>query len=151
MALFRAPIAILLCGLSSLAGPVRAADAAREELARLQGTWVMTALEINGEKLPAEKFQSTKLEITGDRYITDTGRGRHEATLKLDPAKDPRTIDMTFADGPNKGDTAEGIYKLEGDTLTICRPRLPPQPRPTEFSTKPGTDRFIVVWKRDKQ
>ena len=135
-------------GLSLSAGA--APDAAKHELDKLQGKWVMAELEVNGEKVPAEKFQASRLEIKGDRYIVNSGRSTHEASLKLDPTKTPKTMDMTFLDGDNMGDTAEGIYKLEGDTLTICRPRLPPQERPTEFVTKPGTDRFIVVWKREK-
>ena len=125
-------------------------DAAKKELDKLQGAWAMAELEVNGEKVPPEKFQATRLEIKADRYIVNTGRSTHETTIKIDATKTPKTIDMTFQDGDNKGDTAEGIYKLEDDKLTICRPRLPPRERPTEFVTKPGTDRFIVVWKREK-
>jgi uncharacterized protein (TIGR03067 family) len=126
------------------------ADDAKKELERLQGAWIMTALEINGEKIAAERFQNSRLEIKGDRYVVNTGKSTHEAILTLDPTKSLKAIDMKLADGPNKGETAEGIYKLESDTLTICRPRLPPQPRPTDFTTKPGTDRFLVVWQREK-
>jgi uncharacterized protein (TIGR03067 family) len=142
--------ALLLIGLHPQLLAEDKPDPAKVELGKLQGSWTMTALEINGERLPPEKFQNTRLEITGNRYITDTGRGAHEATLKLDPTKKPKAIDMTFVDGPNKGDTAEGIYKLDADTLTICRPRLPPHARPAEFTTKPGSDCFLVVWKRTK-
>jgi len=126
------------------------ADDAKKELEHLQGAWIMTSLEINGERIAPERFQNTRLEIKGDRYVVDTGKGTHEAILALDPSKSPKAIDMKLADGPNKGETAEGIYKLEGGTLTICRPRLPPQARPAEFTTKPGTDRFLVVWQREK-
>jgi uncharacterized protein (TIGR03067 family) len=145
-------LSMFLC--SALVGLLPALDgsseAASKELARLQGEWTMAALEVNGDKVPPEKFQASRLEIKEDRYIVHTGRSTHEAKIKIDPAKTPKTMDMTFQDGDNKGDTAEGIYKLDGDTLTICRPRLPPHERPTEFVTKPGSDRFIVTWKRAK-
>jgi uncharacterized protein (TIGR03067 family) len=142
---------VLILILATVSVPADApADAAKKELENLQGHWVMTSLEINGERIAAERFQNSRLEIKGDHYTINTGKGTHEAIITIDPTKNPKTIDMKLADGDNKGETAEGIYKLEGDTLTICRPRLPPRPRPTEFSTKPGTDCFLVVWKREK-
>jgi uncharacterized protein (TIGR03067 family) len=141
---------ILCVALGLIAAADSPADAGKKELDALQGKWSMAGLEVNGEKVPPEKFPSSRLEITGERYIVNTGRSSHEMRIKVDPTKSPKTIDMTFQDGDNKGDTAEGIYKVEGDTLTICRPRLPPHERPTEFVTKPGTDRFIVTWKREK-
>jgi uncharacterized protein (TIGR03067 family) len=138
---------LLAVGGLAVAAP---ADPAAEELQKLQGKWQMVGLEVNGEKVPAERFQASRLEIKDNRYVVNTGRSVHETTIKLDPAKSPKAIDMTFEDGDNKGDTAQGIYKLDGDTLTICRPRLPPHERPSEFVTKPGSDRFIVTWKREK-
>ena len=50
--------------------------------------------------------------------------------LKLDPAKKPREMDITYDDGPNKGKTHHAIYALEGDTLTICRHQQPGRERP---------------------
>ena len=42
-------------------------------------------------------------------------------TTAIDPTASPMTIDVTFAEGDAKGKTALGIYKLDGDLLTICR------------------------------
>lgn len=53
-------------------------------------------------------------------------------------------------EGPFKGKTTLGIYKLEGNQFTVCF-APPGKERPTEFSTTSGTGQFIHVWKRQKK
>ena len=71
-------------------------------------------------------------------------------TCRLHPGQRPKAIDLTLAAGPDKGKTFLGIYKLEGDTYTICRPVAPGKERPTAFATRPGSGLMLVVWKRQK-
>jgi uncharacterized protein (TIGR03067 family) len=71
-------------------------------------------------------------------------------TCRLHPGQRPKAIDLTLAAGPDKGKTFLGIYKLEGDTYTICRPVDPGKERPTAFATRPGSGLMLVVWKRPK-
>jgi hypothetical protein len=47
--------------------------------------------------------------------------------------------------------TLHGIYKLDGDTLTICAVEGDGNDRPTEFSTKEGDKNRLVVLKREKK
>jgi hypothetical protein len=58
-------------------------------------------------------------------------------------------MDFTRGQG-EKSQTAAGIYKLEGDTLTICTGGRPPGGRPTDFVTEPGDRRLLRVFKREK-
>ena len=53
----------------------------------------------------------------------------------------PGTIDVTHTDGPQKGETLQGIYALEGDTLKLCFSIC----FPTEFSSKPGAGGLLLV------
>ena len=63
---------------------------------------------------------------------------------------DPRVIDLEFKVGPIRG-TLEGIYKVEGDTLTLCLYSTPDvKQRPAEFSAKEGSNHFLFVFKREK-
>src|SRR5262245_65584155 len=69
-------------------------------------------------------------------------------TFKLDPAKKPKAMDVTYDDGPNKGKTNHAIYALQGDTLTICRHQQPARERPKEFTSEAGSDRALIKWKK---
>jgi uncharacterized protein (TIGR03067 family) len=66
----------------------------------------------------------------------------------MDPGKTPKAIDLTVTEGPQKGQTFHGIYKLEGDTYSVCPNVEPGKDRPTEFATRPDSGLMLVVWKR---
>jgi len=103
-------------------------DAARQELALLQGKWVMVGSEVMGKKATKEDLENVKgiMVIEGNkvtRWADEQGKKTEdvtEATIKLDPAAKPRAIDDTISKGLFNGETALGIYKLDGDQLTIC-------------------------------
>jgi uncharacterized protein (TIGR03067 family) len=132
-----------------LVGAADTSNDAQKELEKLQGTWIMAALEVDGQQVPEEKLQGTKLTIKGDKYIVTVKDKSHEVVITLDPAKKPKTIDMVFADGPNKDKVHRGIYELEKDTFKLCRAREPDGERPTEFATQPNTGVFMVTWQRE--
>src|SRR5882724_4600882 len=96
------------------AGPPQA-DEATKELGRLQGTWEMAGLEVNGEEVPAKKLKGTTLTIKGDKYIVKVKDNTHETTIKLDPTQKPKAIDMYFPDGVEVPKLSKGVYDLDGD------------------------------------
>lgn len=122
-------------------------DAVRKHLERMQGTWVMTALEVDGKLVPENKL-GTILIIKGSKYTTRVKDREFATAFKLDPAKSPPAIDMVFTEGDNKDKVLKGIYKLEGDTLKVCRGLSADKDRPTQFGTWPNTGIFMVTWKR---
>jgi uncharacterized protein (TIGR03067 family) len=74
-----------------------------------------------------------------------------EDTIKLDPSKTPRAMDLIRLKGNPVGKVSESIYKLEGDTLTLCTPILPEaSSRPTEFKGGAPTKMWLLVLKRMK-
>ena len=120
---------------------------AKKELDQLQGEWTMHSREVNGKPSANTNW---KLTIKGDQWTVTRPDGDNaavQATIKLDPSKNSKEIDLT-----SKGDRSmRGIYRLEGDTLTFCRPG-PSQnaERPKEFKTTDSPNE-IIVWKRTQK
>jgi uncharacterized protein (TIGR03067 family) len=112
-----------------------------KELEKLQGDWTMVSRELNGRKIPDE-VAINKLTIKGDQWILTPGA---TASIKIDGSKDPKWIDLTFPRGT--GTASPGIYKLEGDTLTICRVLAGKGERPKDFKS-PEAGGNLVVYKR---
>lgn len=126
-------------------------DAAKKDLDKLQGTWKMASLEVDGKTVPEDKLKSSTLTIKGDKYIISVNDKTYETQLTLDATEKPKTIDMKFLDGANKDKTALGIYKIDGETFTMCRALNPGQARPQDFGTWPNTNTFLVVWKKQEK
>ncbi len=124
------------------------ADDGKKDLEKLQGEWVMAALEIDGKAVPEAKLRDTTLTIKDGKYIVTVKDNKHEVTFTLDPSQKPKAIDMSFPDGTNAPKVAKGIYKIDGDTFVLVRAQMPEQARPTEFGTWPNTGCFMVTWKR---
>ena len=121
-------------------------DAAKSELKKLEGTWSMVSGEAKGEKLPENTIKGAKLTIVGDKHTVKIGEDTIIGTHKLDPTKKPKEIDAMDTEGPFKGKTVFGIYKLEKDEFTVCFASAGKE-RPKEFTTKSGTGELFHVWK----
>jgi uncharacterized protein (TIGR03067 family) len=70
-------------------------------------------------------------------------------TLKVDPSRAPKSLDVTVVEGLDKGAVFLGIYEIRGDTLKVC---FDPEgkKRPTEFKGTAGSQ-TLVVHKRVKK
>src|SRR5262245_55680281 len=119
----------------------------KKELEKLQGEWTMVSMETRGKKAPDDVVNQDKLTIKGDQWtVTTLKGGEGKATFKIDPSKTPKTIDLTFE--IDKTAPSRGIYKLEGDTLILCRTAGHLE-RPKEFKTTEEAG-ILMVWKRTK-
>jgi len=67
--------------------------------------------------------------------------------FQVNPKTDPASIDFNTPPRPKNSDLILGIYKLEGDHLTICC-SYPDRPRPTEFISAGGT--YVQKLRRKK-
>lgn len=142
-------LACLLAGVLLSAGA--GADDAAKELEKLQGTWTVTIVELDGKPATDEqKKRVSQLVVKGDKYtILVDGKKIDGGTLKVDPAKKPKVMDATPEEGPLKGKALAGVYELEGDDMKVCFAQ-PDKDRPTELKTKAGTLQILFSYKRVK-
>ena len=124
-------------------------EASRTELA---ATWKAVSYSLDGNKAADEDLKKIELAIdaAGKTSARREGKVFIASTTKIDPTSNPMTIDITFTEGDPKGQTALGIFKIEYDLLTICR-SAPGKPRPTEFSSKPGSGHTLMSYRREKK
>jgi RNA polymerase sigma-70 factor (ECF subfamily) len=126
-------------------------DAARSgaELKKLQGTWLLATFEQAGERKEG-KGDEEQIQIEGETFsILHNGHVEEKGTIKLDPSRNPREIDFHFQEGKHEGKTDLAIYAWEGANLKLCWVRDGDK-HPTEFATKPGDGRVLLILKRQE-
>ena len=140
---------VLIC---VCAGPLARGDEAKnakDDGKKIQGSWKPVIAELGGKPLPDEILKTMKLVMNDGKYTVTVGERTDEGTVKLDPAKEPRAMDIVGARGPNQGKMIPAIYELTDATLRICYD-LSGKARPKEFKTKADTQLFLVEYKRQK-
>jgi uncharacterized protein (TIGR03067 family) len=131
-----------------LAVTVRA-DEVEKELEKWQGDWVAVSGELAGLTCRAEELRAVKVTIQGDKWIGTGSGGTTTYSITLDLTTDPKRLDLKGVEGKWAGRLFLGIYKLEGDMLTVCKGHGD-NSRPTEFATKVRTSHQLTVFKRVK-
>jgi uncharacterized protein (TIGR03067 family) len=124
-------------------------DDAKDDAKSIDGTWLASAAELGGEKFSDEVRKTIKLVIGDGKYTVTVGKNPDRGTVKVDPSKKPKEMDITGTEGPNKGKTILAIYEMTDDTLRICYD-LSGKARPSEFKTSKDTKLFLVTYKREK-
>jgi uncharacterized protein (TIGR03067 family) len=118
------------------------------DLGALQGVWRMVSMEAGGMKIPLEDLPggSFRLIVAGDKISVITGgeEREEEGTLKLDEKAKPKHIDMAMK---REQKTLEGIYKIDGNTLTICGGEPGRAQRPADFNSQ-DKNIFLIVLER---
>jgi uncharacterized protein (TIGR03067 family) len=146
----RRALAGLLLAAVAAAGASPKEDAGKKDLEGMQGDWAAESMERDGMKLPDDDARAFFRTVKGNSYTVHRYSKQISAgTFRLDASKTPRTIDF-IPSVPAKGKPILGIYRLEGDTLTLCY-SAPGKPRPREFSAKEGTGNTLAVWVREKK
>jgi uncharacterized protein (TIGR03067 family) len=120
----------------------------KTDLELIQGTWWIVGLESAGKKqsekgIGGNTITFAKVRSADTATLQEGPYPKVEFTYSLDETSSPKAIELSA-----KGTRALGIYKLEGDDLTICVSLG--GPRPTEFATKVGGDTELFVLKRNR-
>ena len=127
----------------ALGPPCSADDAEVRELEKLQGEWVLHASEYNGkDNMPA---RTVTISIKNSEYAFDSDGQPLTVRFKLNVISEPKHFDSYW----KSTRIHRGIYKLEGDTLTICHVYNGSGNHPSGFAT---TDQgnLLTVWKKIK-
>jgi uncharacterized protein (TIGR03067 family) len=139
----------LCVSLLAFAATTSSADDAAD-LKALVGTWKIEKAELGGKDV-LEHVKTLDFRIeAGGKYTAKIGTETDNGSFTVDSAKTPKRMDITSTGGPNKGKTIPALYKLDGDTLTVCY-QMRGTDRPTAFESKPDTDLFLAVYKREKK
>jgi uncharacterized protein (TIGR03067 family) len=114
----------------------------------IQGMWKVVKLEHNGKAINGPFREGIWVFKGKELTLRDEGdKEWFKATFVLDPNQKPKTIDMTWSSGEQKGKTQKGIYKIERDILKLSQGT---DERPKGFSDagnvgKPGLLTFERV------
>jgi uncharacterized protein (TIGR03067 family) len=143
-----------LCLRASLADDAKPPQAA-DDAKLLKGNWNVVALESEGRKAPAAALKGMRWSFAGSEVqFADPGEeAGGKSSVKLDTSKSPKHIDLVGLEGPQKGKTVQGIYKLEKDRLVICLrdAEAAKKGRPEEFSTEAGSGLGLITLERVKE
>ena len=109
-----------------------------DRLRSLEGTWGFRSLEVDGNALPGSMLTSSRILIDGDRFRMESPEADYEGIFTIDVEQTPQHIDIAFVEGPEAGNTAYGIFDLDGDRFTICLGLVGAE-RPEGFGSSPGS------------
>jgi uncharacterized protein (TIGR03067 family) len=151
MKIIRIGLVIGLAAAAVVPGLAEENEAAKKDIAQLQGEWSMVSGSADGQSMPDQMVKQMKRVCKGDEITTTMGGQLFfKARIRVDPSKKPKTIDYQMTDGLTKGKEQLGIYEVDGNTFRSCFGK-PGAARPADFTSKPGDGRTVSAWKRNKQ
>ena len=115
-----------------------------QDLDKLQGTWTIVSMEMDGQKMPGG---GARIVVQGNRFTTIAMGATYEGTVVVHQTTAPKSFELCFEEGPEKGNTNFGIYELDGDTWRICLATRGSE-RPREFAAPPGTGIALETLRR---
>jgi len=123
--------------------------AARQELQALQDDWLLQSIAEAGVKHELGGDQRAILTFKGTKMLF-VPTGEEGEIILLDTSTNPKIIDWKCKPKGREAFIREGIYKLDGDTLTLCIYKSKDRRRPTNFDPPKEADISLTTFKRVK-
>ena len=115
----------------------------KAETPKIEGEWIVEKYVQGGSENEKRKGMHFTF-ADGKAIVKEEGA---DIGYTVDAKKDPATIDLIAGAKEN----ILGIYKIEGDTLTICFPKGGRAERPTKFESPEGSSIVVMTLKREKK
>lgn len=128
---------------------VSAASTLAADKSPIDGKWTIETVTRDGKV--DDNYAGASRVHEGSKYTMKGAEGKTLPTTDgaFTVDADKKTLDMKPAGGRYKDKTLVGIYKLDGDTLTIAFAE-PGKDRPTKFESKEGSGVVVAVMKKAK-
>jgi uncharacterized protein (TIGR03067 family) len=141
--------AAVLLGVVLAVGAPGDKEAPKKESPSIVGEWDGEKLVRGGQERPIPDG-GVKITFTkdGKLVVKEGNKDAEEGTYKVDAKKNPAEIEVT---PPKEDGTRIGIFKIDGDTLTICLADKDSTDRPTKFESPEGTNIMLITLKRVKK
>ena len=140
----------LLTALALTVGAPGLKETPKKDADPLLGEWVGEKAEAAGMPLPVPAGGvSMEFKAAGKLVMKEGSKAPEEVGYTADPKKDPHEIDLTPPAAGGKVMTMVGIYKVEGETLTLCLAAV--GGRPTKFESAAGQATLLLTFKRAKK
>jgi uncharacterized protein (TIGR03067 family) len=143
-------VIVLAMAVAATAAPKLPESKEKDDLSKFLGEWSITEWNYAGNAIPVNLLANAAFTFAKDKYTFQIGFAAEEGTIKLDPKAKMPTIDLIIKTGNDAGKEQPGIYKLEGDTITICFALPGIAERPTEFTSTAGNRQILATLKRKK-
>jgi uncharacterized protein (TIGR03067 family) len=137
---------LLITLVALLVGTLTLALAQQAELKRLEGRYKVLHMEKASGPAPKQVIDNLSVIIKGNKLTLKLAEEEKNAQIKLDPEKDPPTIDISPLEGDYKGKTFPGIYKIDKDELILVITEK--GERPKDF--KPEGEAVLMRLRREK-
>jgi uncharacterized protein (TIGR03067 family) len=118
---------------------------------KLQGRWMLVHAEASGKDVDTKEnpVKDGWFEFDGNKMVASDKKGFYDGEFDLDATTSPKSIDFKKAyDSETK--VWKGIYKIDGDELTICLSKADDKERPSSFETKEGDTKVLVKLRKKK-
>jgi uncharacterized protein (TIGR03067 family) len=146
---------LLSCAVGAAVAAELQGDQARNDLSKLQGSWVLVAGEWDGKKIADEHLGGSKITFETDKIIVIAPHQFAEPIIadlvKIDATKDPKEMHFIRRNGPSAGKTIVAIFKFDGDDVYHFAFDPTGATTPKELAAKDGSGHIKHTWKRVKQ
>jgi uncharacterized protein (TIGR03067 family) len=117
-----------------------------------QGTWSVVSMAMRGQAAPEALVKSLQCRFDEKTYTNTVAQEVvEEGSYTIDSSKTPKTIDFDIKKGHDQGKRQLGIYKIEGNKLTLVLTQPGSTVRPASFKAGPEDPVLEVVLERVKK